>query len=163
MKKIKLTEADLVRIIELVINEPSNHNEDDEEYNTEEEPIVRRSDRDRVRRRPYSAKARFRAGLTEDDVFPGPKDGGLGRFLRSKPEGGKTPESPESKAAEQIFQLFDHKIGGWTISPDHKVTQETQQYLNDGKEDIKSQLEVIINTVVSEYQEQDIDTELDAL
>lgn len=78
-------------------------------------------------------------------------------------EYGETPESPESKAAEQIFQLFDHKIGEWTISPDHRVTQETQQYLNDWKEDAKSQLEVIINTVMSEYQEQDIDDELDAL
>jgi len=68
--------------------------------------------------------------------------------------------SPESKAAEQIFQLFDHKIGGWTISPDHKVTQETQQYLNDWKEEAKSRLEVIINTAVSDYNEQDIDNEL---
>ena len=78
-------------------------------------------------------------------------------------EYGNIPESPEAKAAEQIFKWFDHKIGGWTISPDHRVTQETQQYLNDWKEDAKSQLEVIINTVVSEYQEQDIDDELDAL
>jgi len=78
-------------------------------------------------------------------------------------EYGNIPESPEAKAAEQIFKLFDHKIGGWTISPDHRVTQETQQYLNDWKEDVKSQLETIINTAVSEYQEQDIDAELDSL
>ena len=78
-------------------------------------------------------------------------------------EYGNIPETPEAKAAEQIFKLFDHKIGAWTISPDHRVTQETQQYLNDWKEDVKSQLEVIINTVVSEYQEQDIDDELDSL
>jgi len=78
-------------------------------------------------------------------------------------EYGNIPASPEAKAAEQIFKLFDHKIGGWTISPDHRVTQETQQYLNDWKEDIKSQIEVIINTTVSEYQEQDIDNELDEL
>ena len=77
-------------------------------------------------------------------------------------EYGNTPESPEAKAAEQIFQLFDHKIGEWSISPDHRVTQETQKYLNDWKEDVKSQLEVIINTVVSEYGEQTIDDELDA-
>ena len=75
-------------------------------------------------------------------------------------EYGNTPESPEARAAEQIFQLFDHKIGEWSISPDHRVTQETQQYLNDWKEDVKSQLEVIINTVVSEYGEQTIDDEL---
>ena len=66
MKKIKLTEDDLANIIAQVINDPSNHNEEEEEYNSEEKPIIRRSDRDRVRRRPYSAKARFRAGLTED-------------------------------------------------------------------------------------------------
>ena len=78
-------------------------------------------------------------------------------------EYGETPESPEAKAAEQIFQLFDHKIGGWTISPDHRVTQETQQYLNDWKEEAKSRLEVIINTAVSEYQEQDINDELNEL
>ena len=78
-------------------------------------------------------------------------------------EYGNIPESPEAKAAEQIFQLFDHKIGGWTISPDHRVTRETQQYLNDWKEEAKSRLEVIINTVVSEYQEQDIDDELNEL
>ena len=29
----------------------------------EEEPTVRRSDKDRLRRKPYSPKARFRAGL----------------------------------------------------------------------------------------------------
>ena len=36
--------------------------DEDEE---EELPTVRRSDRDRARRRPYSPKARFRAGLSE--------------------------------------------------------------------------------------------------
>ena len=75
-------------------------------------------------------------------------------------EYGNIPESPEAKVAEQIFQLFDHKIGEWTISPDHRVTQETQQYLNDWKEDIKSELEVIINTAVSKSKEQDLDDEL---
>ena len=78
-------------------------------------------------------------------------------------EYGNTPESPEMTAAEQIFQLFDHKIGEWTISPDHRVTQETNEYLADWKESVKSQLETIINTVVSEYKEQEIDDELDAL
>jgi hypothetical protein len=79
-------------------------------------------------------------------------------------EYGDTPEStksPETKAAEEIFRLFDHKIGEWSISPDHRVTQETSQYLVDWKEDVISRLEVIINTVVSEYQEQDIDDELE--
>lgn len=76
-------------------------------------------------------------------------------------EYGETPESPETKAAEQIFQLFDHKIGEWSISPNHRVTQETNKYLADWKENIISRLEVIINTVVSEYQEQDIDDELE--
>jgi len=33
----------------------------------DEKPIVRRSDIDRVRRRPYSPQARFRAGLTEEE------------------------------------------------------------------------------------------------
>jgi|7_EtaG_2_1085326.scaffolds.fasta_scaffold02390_6 hypothetical protein len=75
-------------------------------------------------------------------------------------EYGETPESPESKVAEQIFQLFDHKIGEWTISPDHSVTQETQKYLADWKEDVKSQLEVIINTAISKSKEEDIDDEL---
>ncbi len=96
--------------------------------------------------------------LTEEDI------GGMTSDPRVMArEYGDIPESPEAKAAEQIFQLFDHKIGEWTISLDHKVTQETQQYLNDWKEDVKSQLETIINTVVSDYNEQDIDSELNAL
>ena len=40
---------------------------DDEE---EELPTVRRSDRDRARRRPYSPKARFRGGLSEQERPP---------------------------------------------------------------------------------------------
>ena len=41
--------------------------DDDEE---EELPTVRRSDRDRARRRPYSPKARFRGGLSEQERPP---------------------------------------------------------------------------------------------
>ena len=76
-------------------------------------------------------------------------------------EYGNRTEPTEMDTAELIFQLFDHKIGEWSISPDHRVTQETNQYLVDWKEDVISRLEVIINTVVSEYQEQDIDDELE--
>ena len=76
-------------------------------------------------------------------------------------EYGNIPESPEAKAAEQIFKLFDHKIGGWTISPDHRVTQETNDYLAQWKETAKSKIEVLINHVVSDYEEQKIDNELE--
>ena len=124
MKKIKLTESELIRIIQGINEQVVGYGEQGLD---EEEDL---------------------GGMTSDP-----------RIMAR--EYGNIPESPEAKAAEQIFKLFDHKIGGWTISPDHRVTQETQQYLNDGKEDIKSQLEVIINTVVSEYQEQDIDDELE--
>ena len=41
--------------------------DEDEE---EELPTVRRSDRDRARRRPYSPKARFRGGLSEQERPP---------------------------------------------------------------------------------------------
>ena len=41
-------------------------NEEDQEEQ-EELPKVRRSDKDRLRRRPYSAKAKFRAGLNEEE------------------------------------------------------------------------------------------------
>ena len=76
MKKIKLTEANLTKIIAKVIKE--------------EEDL---------------------GGMTSDP-----------RIMDR--EYGNIPESPEAKAAEQIFQLFDHKIGGWTISPDHRVTKK---------------------------------------
>jgi len=46
--------------------------DEEEEIESEEEELgeetkVRRSDRDRLRRRPYSAKAKFRAGLNEEE------------------------------------------------------------------------------------------------
>jgi|ETNvirenome_6_85_1030632.scaffolds.fasta_scaffold06041_3 hypothetical protein len=42
----------------------------DDEEEEEKLPTVRRSDRDRARRRPYSPKARFRAGLSEQERHP---------------------------------------------------------------------------------------------
>ena len=117
MKKIiKLTEADLKRMVKKVI--------------TEDEDL---------------------GGMTSDPRI-------MAREYGNAPE---YTESPETKAAEEIFRLFDHKIGEWSISPDHRVTQETNQYLADWKENAISRLEVIINTVVSEYQEQAIDDELE--
>ena len=49
----------------------------DDEEEEEELPTVRRSDRDRARRRPYSPKARFRGGLSEQEIASGSLDGDL--------------------------------------------------------------------------------------
>ena len=49
--------------------------------------------------------------------------------------------------ADQIFELFDHKIGEWTISPDYRVTQETQKYLEAWKEEAKSRINLILGDV----------------
>lgn len=46
---------------------------------------------------------------------------------------------------ELIFQLFDHKIGEWSISPNHRVTKETNDYLAEWKEKAKSQINSILN------------------
>ena len=46
--------------------------------------------------------------------------------------------------ADQIFELFDHKIGEWTISPDYRVTQETQKYLEEWEEEAKSKINKIL-------------------
>jgi|TARA_B110000914_G_C15388708_1_gene411374 hypothetical protein len=65
-------------------------------------------------------------------------------------EYGNAPEpikSPQRSTAEQIFQLFDHKIGEWSISPNHRVTKETNQYLSEWKENAINQLKVIINDI----------------
>lgn len=103
MKKIiKLTEADLKRIVKKVI--------------TEDEDL---------------------GGMTSDPRI-------MAREYGNTPE---SIESPQISTAEQIFQLFDHKIGEWTISPDHKVTKETNQYLSEWKENAINQLEVIINDI----------------
>ena len=101
MKKIiKLTEADLKRIVKKVIKEED-----------------------------FGSTRGYDSNYTEDGNTP------------------ESIESPQTSAAEQIFQLFDHKIGEWTISPDHKVTKETNQYLSEWKENAINQLEVIINDI----------------
>ena len=101
MKKIiKLTEADLKRIVKKVIKEED-----------------------------FGSIRGYDSNYTEDGNTP------------------ESIESPQTSAAEQIFQLFDHKIGEWTISPDHKVTKETNQYLSEWKENAINQLEVIINDI----------------
>tara|TARA_R110000787_G_scaffold155819_6_gene269628 strand:+ start:90 stop:485 length:396 start_codon:yes stop_codon:yes gene_type:complete len=46
---------------------------------------------------------------------------------------------------ELIFRLFDHKIGEWAISPNHRVTKETNDYLSEWKENAKSQINRILN------------------
>ena len=101
MKKIiKLTEADLKRIVKKVIKEED-----------------------------FGSIRGYDSNYTEDGNTP------------------ESIESPQTSTAEQIFQLFDHKIGEWTISPDHKVTKETNQYLSEWKENAINQLEVIINDI----------------
>tara|TARA_Y100000310_G_C20520742_1_gene733550 strand:- start:393 stop:557 length:165 start_codon:yes stop_codon:yes gene_type:complete len=49
-----------------------------------------------------------------------------------------------NKKVNQIFKLFDHKIGEWTISPNHRVTQETQKYLEEWEEEVKSKINKIL-------------------
>jgi hypothetical protein len=101
MKKIiKLTEADLKRIVKKVIKEED-----------------------------FGSIRGYDSNYTEDGNTP------------------ESIESPQTSTAEQIFQLFDHKIGEWSISPDHKVTKETNQYLSEWKENAINQLEVIINDI----------------
>ena len=46
-----------------------------------------------------------------------------------------------------LFNLFDHKIGEWIISPDYRVTQETQKYLEAWKEEAKSRINLILGDV----------------
>ena len=60
----------------------------------------------------------------------------------------------ESSVAEKIFRLFDHKIGEWSISPEHRVTKETNQYLGEWKENAKNQINNILSQV--EYTEQEL-------
>ena len=49
-----------------------------------------------------------------------------------------------NKKVNQIFKLFDHKIGEWTISPNHRVPQETQKYLEEWEEEVKSKINKIL-------------------
>ena len=59
------------QMVQNFLNEEEDLTGEDEVNETEEEPTVRRSDRDRARRKPYSAKARFRAGLNEEEDLTG--------------------------------------------------------------------------------------------
>ncbi len=60
----------------------------------------------------------------------------------------------ESSVAEKIYQLFDHKIAEWSMSPDHRVTKETNNYLGEWKENAKNQINDILSQV--DYTEQEL-------
>jgi|ETNvirenome_6_85_1030632.scaffolds.fasta_scaffold09688_1 hypothetical protein len=88
----------------------------------------------------------YRYLRTEDDELGG---------MTSDPrimarEYGNVPVSPEVKASEKIFQLFNEEIGECIGNQDR-----------DWASEIKGRIEVIVNTAVSESQEQDYDKELD--
>jgi len=88
----------------------------------------------------------YRYLRTEDDELGG---------MTSDPrimarEYGNIPVSPEVKASEKIFQLFNEEIGECIGNQDR-----------DWASEIKGRIEVIVNTAVSESQEQDYDKELD--
>ena len=60
----------------------------------------------------------------------------------------------ESSIADKIYQLFDHKIAEWSMSPDHRVTKETNNYLDEWKENAKNQINDILSQV--DYTEQEL-------
>ena len=66
-------------------------------------------------------------GIYNDDEFPGPNDGGIGRFLKSKPEGGNEMSDGERKANE-ILKYIEFEVRGWIFDNNKRVTQETPGY-----------------------------------
>ena len=110
-KTIKLTEKDLTNLIKRVINE-------EEEWER-------------------GKKKRGKSGpgtYGNDDVFPGPEESAISRFLKSVPEGGDkmsldTVEMSDGKQkASEILKYIEFEVRGWLFDKNKRVTQETPGY-----------------------------------
>ena len=74
-------------------------------------------------------------GTYNDEVFPGPEESAISRFLKSIPEGGKPGMSVQEQKAHEILKYIEFEVRGWLFDKNKRVTQETPGYFleNNGK------------------------------
>ena len=89
-------------------------------------------------------------GTYNDEVFPGPEDGGIDRFLKSKPEGGDkmsldTVEmSDEKQKANEILKYLEFEVRGWLFDKNKRVTQETPGYFLENNSEMVAKIANIL-------------------
>ena len=79
-----------------------------------------------------------------DDVFPGPEESAISRFLKSKPEGGGEMLEGERKANE-ILKYIEFEVRGWIFDNNKRVTQETPGYFLENNSKMVSKIAEILS------------------
>ena len=79
-----------------------------------------------------------------DDVFPGPEESAISRFLKSKPEGGGEMLEGERKANE-ILKYIEFEVRGWIFDNNKRVTQETPGYFLENNSKMVAKIAEILS------------------
>ena len=84
-------------------------------------------------------------GTYNDEVFPGPEESAISRFLKSIPEGGKPGMSGQEQKANEILKYIEFEVRGWLFDKNKRVTQETPGYFLENNSKMATKIAEILS------------------
>ena len=92
----------------------------------------------------------IKEGTYNDEVFPGPEESAISRFLKSIPEGGDKMSSDtvevsvEEQKANEILKYLEFEVRGWLFDKNKRVTQETPGYFLENNSEMVAKIAEIL-------------------